>query len=103
MAAPKHLLLLLLLLPVALWAKAGVGKTEGVLNGYVRDAVTKKPLPGVVVSATIPGTNHQQAVLTDSAGYFHFVELPSAMILSRSSSFRFFFAEEPDTPARSRS
>ena len=78
MAAPKKLLLLLLLLPAALCAKAGIGKGEGVLNGYVTDAVTKKPLPGVVVSATIPGTNHQQEVLTDSDGYFRFVELPPA-------------------------
>jgi hypothetical protein len=78
MAAPKKLLFLLLLLPAALCAKAGIGKVEGVLNGYVTDAVTKKPLPGVVVSATIPGTNHQQEVLTDSDGYFRFMELPPA-------------------------
>jgi hypothetical protein len=80
MAAPKKLLFLLLLLPAALGAKAGIGKVEGVLNGYVTDAVTKKPLPGVVVSATIPGTNQLQEVLTDSDGYFRFVELPAAQI-----------------------
>ena len=85
MAAPKKLLFLLLLLPAALCAragtaKAGIGKVEGVLNGYVTDAVTKKPLPGVVVSATIPGTNHQQEVLTDADGYFRFVELPSSQV-----------------------
>jgi Carboxypeptidase regulatory-like domain len=80
MAAPKKLLFLLLLLPAALCAKAGIGKVEGVLNGYVTDAVTKKPLPGVVVSATIPGTNQQQEVLTDSDGYFRFIELPAAQI-----------------------
>jgi hypothetical protein len=82
MATPKKLLLLLLFLPVALCAKAGIGKVEGVLNGYVTDAVTKKPLPGVVVSATIPGTNHQQEVLTDSDGYFRFIELPTAAQLT---------------------
>ncbi|HEX3933993.1 MAG TPA: carboxypeptidase-like regulatory domain-containing protein [Puia sp.] len=82
MATPKKLLLLLLFLPVALCAKAGIGKIEGVLNGYVTDAVTKKPLPGVVVSATIPGTNHQQEVLTDSDGYFRFIELPTAAQLT---------------------
>lgn len=82
MSAPKKMLFLLLLLPVTLWAKAGIGigKAEGVLNGYVTDAVTKKPLPGVVVSATIPGTNRQQEVLTDSDGYFHFMELPASQI-----------------------
>ena len=82
MAAPKKLLFLLLLLPAALCAKAGIGKVKGVLNGYVTDAVTKKPLPGVVVSATIPGTNHLQEVLTDSDGYFRFAELPTAAQLT---------------------
>ena len=80
MAAPKKLLFLLLFLPAALCAKAGIGKVEGVLNGYVTDAVTKKPLPGVVVSATIPGTNQLQEVLTDSDGYFRFAELPATQI-----------------------
>src|SRR6185437_14312242 len=71
-----------LLLPTVLWAKAGtgIGKAEGVLNGYVTDAVTKKPLHGVVVSATIPGTNLQQEGLTDSDGYFRFLELPASQI-----------------------
>lgn len=82
MSALKKLLFLLLLLPVSFLAKAGIciGKAEGVLNGYVTDAVTKKPLPGVVVSATIPGTNLQQEVLTDSDGYFHFMELPASQM-----------------------
>lgn len=90
MAASKKLLFLLLLLPAALCAragiatscaaKAGIGKVEGVLNGYVTNAVTKKPLCGVVVSATIPGTNHQEEVLTDADGYFRFVELPSSQV-----------------------
>jgi len=78
MSALKKLLFLLLLLPAAFCAKAGIGKESGVLNGYVTDAVTKKPLPGVIVSATIPGTNRQQEVLTDSDGYFHFLALPPA-------------------------
>jgi Ca-activated chloride channel family protein len=82
MGSPKKLFVLLLLLPVALCAKAGtgIGKVEGVLNGYVTDAVTKKPLPGVVVSATIPGTNNQKEVLTDADGYFRFAELPAAQV-----------------------
>jgi hypothetical protein len=80
MAAPKTLLFFLLLLPAALYANTGIGKVEGVLNGYVTDAITKKPLPGVVVSATVPGTNRQQEVLTDSDGYFRFVELPAVQV-----------------------
>jgi hypothetical protein len=82
MGSPKKLLLLLLLFPLALCAKAGIGigKVEGVLNGYVTDAVTKKPLSGVVVSAIVPGTNNQKEVLTDADGYFRFPELPASQV-----------------------
>jgi len=81
MNAPKKLLFFLLLLPAALYVRAaGIGKVEGVLNGYVTDAVTKKPLPGVVVSAIIPGTKLQQEVTTDADGYFRFVELPASQV-----------------------
>jgi len=72
--------LLLLLFPLSLYAKAGTGKVEGIVNGYVTDAVTKKPLPGVVVSATIPGSSNQTEVLTDENGYFRFVQLPGTQV-----------------------
>ena len=81
MDAPKKLLFFLLLLPAALCVMAaGTGKVEGVLNGYVKDAVTKKPLSGVVVCAMIPGTNLQKEVTTDADGYFRFVELPASQV-----------------------
>jgi hypothetical protein len=76
MGAHKKLLLFLLLLPLAFCATAGTGKLEGILHGYVTDAVTKKPLPGVTVSAIVPGTNSLKEVLTDSDGYFRFSQLP---------------------------
>lgn len=79
MGTPKKLLFVLLL-PLAFYAKAGTGKLEGVLNGYVTDAVTKKPLPGVIVSAFIPGTNLLKEVLTDADGYFRFPELPASQV-----------------------
>jgi hypothetical protein len=75
----KKLLLLLLLFPMAFLADradACKGKLDGSLHGYVTDAVTKKPLSGVVVSAIFPGTNNYKEVLTDSDGYFHFPILP---------------------------
>jgi Carboxypeptidase regulatory-like domain len=72
--------LLLLILPFALYAKAGTGKRDGVLNGYVTDAVTKKPLSGVVVSATVPGSGSATEVLTDADGYFRFAQLPGAQV-----------------------
>lgn len=80
MGTPKKLLFILLL-PLALYAKAGgTGKLEGVLNGYVTDAITRKPLPGVIVSAFIPGTNNLKEVLTDADGYFRFAELPASQV-----------------------
>jgi hypothetical protein len=80
MGSQKKLWLLLLLFPLALYAKAGTGKVEGIVNGYVMDAVTKKPLPGVVVSATVPGSSNQTEVLTDENGYFRFVQLPGTQV-----------------------
>lgn len=81
MGTPKKLLFFLLLIPLALVARAGgTGKAEGVLNGYVTDAITKKPLPGVIVSAFVPGTNNLKEVLTDADGYFRFAELPASQV-----------------------
>jgi len=80
MGSQNFLWLLLLLFPLALSAKAGTGKVEGIVNGYVTDAVTKKPLPGVVVSATVPGSSNQTEVLTDENGYFRFVQLPGTQV-----------------------
>jgi hypothetical protein len=77
MSFRRNISLLLLILPFALYAKAGTGKREGVLNGYVTDAATKKPLSGVVVSATVPGSSSMCEVLTDADGYFRFVQLPA--------------------------
>jgi hypothetical protein len=80
MGIPKKLLFLFLVFPLALCAKAGTGKVEGILNGYVTDAVTKKPLSGVTVSATVPGTGSLTEVLTDADGYFRFAQLPGAQV-----------------------
>ena len=83
MGTPKKLLFVLLMVPLALIARAGTGNTgklDGVLNGYVTDAVTKKPLSGVTVSAFVPGTNNLKEVLTDSDGYFRFPELPASQV-----------------------
>jgi len=77
MSTRKKIFLLLLILPFAIFAKAETGKRDGVLNGYVTDAVTKKPLSGVVVSATVPGSTSTCEVLTDADGYFRFLQLPA--------------------------
>lgn len=73
----------MLVFPLALSVKAntgGNGKIEGVLHGYVTDAVTKKPLSGVTVSACIPGTNSSREVTTDAEGYYKFAQLPGSQI-----------------------
>ena len=84
MGKHKKWLLLLLVFPLALCSRANVssgsGKIEGVLHGYVTDAVTKKPLPGVTVSALVPGTNNSREVTTDADGYFRFVQLPGSQV-----------------------
>ena len=80
MVIRKKIALLLLILPVALCAKAETGKRDGVLNGYVTDAITKKPLSGVVVSATVPGSTGSTEVLTDADGYFRFAQLPGSQV-----------------------
>ncbi|HVW62237.1 MAG TPA: carboxypeptidase-like regulatory domain-containing protein [Puia sp.] len=75
-------LLLMLIFPLALCAKAntGNGKVEGILHGYVTDAVTKKPLSGVTVSALVPGTNNSREVTTNADGYYRFAQLPAAQV-----------------------
>jgi Ca-activated chloride channel family protein len=80
MGISKKILFSFLLVPLALLAKANTGKLEGVLNGYVTDAVTKKPLSGVTVSAFVPGTNNLKEVLTDADGYFRFPELSASQV-----------------------
>src|ERR1700742_2678493 len=96
MGAPKKLLFCLLLLPIALCAKATTGKVEGVLNGYVTDAVTKKPLSGVIVSAIVPGTNSLREVLTDADGYFRFVELPASQVTVEFNKKGYLSAKRPN-------
>jgi hypothetical protein len=80
MGTVRKLLFLALIFPLALCAKAGTGKLEGILNGYVTDAITKKPLSGVIVSAIVPGSSSQTEVLTDADGYFRFAQLPASQV-----------------------
>jgi len=72
--------MLILFLTLCVRANTGNGKVEGVLHGYVTDAVTKKPLPGVTVSALVPGTNNSREVTTNADGYYRFAQLPGAQI-----------------------
>ena len=100
MGNQKKLLFFLLFLPFALCAKAGTGKLEGVLHGYVTDAVTKKPLSGVTVSAIVPGTNNPKEVQTDSEGYFRFAQLPVAQVTVQFDKKGYQSAKRPNVSIR---
>lgn len=75
------LLLLSTLLTLAFFARASGGKTQpSLLQGYVKDAITKKPVSGVTVSASSPGTNSPAEAVTDADGFYHFADLPSTQV-----------------------
>jgi len=76
----KKLLLFFLLLSLALFVRANNGKNPSPLQGYVTDAITKKPVSGVVVSATGPSVNTSKEVITDEDGYFSFEQLPANLV-----------------------
>jgi len=60
---------------------ASDGKTDPCLvKGQVVDAVTKKPVCGVVVSAMVPGDQTTREAVTDMDGYYFFKQLPAAHI-----------------------
>ena len=76
MKLSKKLLLLAALLPLTIMLRANTGKNEGVVQGQVTDAVTKKPIAGVVVSMTGSKISNEKEVTTDSDGYFKITKLP---------------------------
>jgi hypothetical protein len=46
----------------------------------VLDAVTKKPVCGVVVSAIVPGDPASKEAITDVDGYYYFKQLPASHV-----------------------
>jgi len=50
------------------------------IKGQVVDAITKKPVSGVIVSAMIAGDPQSKDVLTDVDGYYYFKQLPVAKV-----------------------
>jgi hypothetical protein len=60
---------------------ASDGKTDPCLiKGQVVDAVTKKPVSGVTVSAIVPGDPASKEVITDVDGYYYFKQLPASHV-----------------------
>ena len=81
MKLPKRLLLLAICLPVAVLVQANTGKNEGVVQGQVTDAVTKKPIAGVVVSMSASKSSQEKEVVTDSEGNFKMGKLSAADLI----------------------
>ena len=60
---------------------ASDGKTDPCLiKGQVVDAVTKKPVSGVTVSAVVPGDPSFKEAITDIDGYYYFKQLPACHV-----------------------
>ena len=60
---------------------ASDGTTDPCLiKGQVLDAVTKKPVSGVIVSAVVPGDPSFKEVITDVDGYYYFKQLPACHV-----------------------
>ncbi|HVM88563.1 MAG TPA: carboxypeptidase regulatory-like domain-containing protein [Puia sp.] len=77
----KAILPCFLLFALTVVTKASSGRPVDVrLHGYVTDAVTKKPVSGVVVSVSAPGITGVTAAVTDADGYFSFYQLPAEQI-----------------------
>lgn len=61
---------------VSLLAAAAFAQGSAVLTGNVTDAATGKPVPDVVVTATSPGLQGEEIVVTDAAGLYRIPQLP---------------------------
>src|SRR5215813_4467272 len=70
--ARATLLCLALLAGSGAWAQIGAS----VLTGNVVDAATKAPVGDVVVTATSPGLQGEQVVVTDATGLYRIPQLP---------------------------
>lgn len=76
MRVSKKMLIVILSLPLALTLKANTGKNDGTIQGMVVDAVTKKPIPGVVVTMTGSKLNAEMEASTDASGAFKIGKFP---------------------------
>jgi hypothetical protein len=56
-------------------------KEEATVHGYVVDANTRKPVCGVVVSASNQKKSFKKEVATDASGYFKLEEMPAGDVL----------------------
>ena len=81
MRGSKKFLFLTVLLPLSLLTKANTiddGKADPVLQGFVSDAATKKPIQGVTISITQKGQDKsdKKEYTTDAWGNFKVSQMP---------------------------
>ncbi len=76
----KLLLIVSFLFVFAGIVKANTEKPDALLHGYVTDAITKKPVSGVLVSVTATWVSGFKEATTDAEGYFSFVQLPGQQV-----------------------
>ena len=90
MRGKKNFLLLAALLPLALVTKANNSPIDGtddavepMIQGFVADAVTKKPVQGVTVSISQKGQDKQEKkeFVTDASGNFKVPQLPNGEVI----------------------
>lgn len=76
---------ILALVSGSLYAATCGNTTSGpcLIRGHVLDAVTKKPVCGVMVTALISGVTQPQEVITDCDGFYFFSQLPSDKVKLR--------------------
>ncbi len=82
----KHLFIFLAAFCISTTVKANNGdngekKNPGCeVNGYVMDAVTRKPVHGVTICVSSDKLQTGQEIKSDASGYFHFAKLPVGQV-----------------------
>ena len=67
------------LVSCGLYASDGISD-PCLIKGQVIDAITKKPVCGVIVSAMVPGDPSYKEAVTDVDGYYYFKQLPASHV-----------------------
>ena len=80
MKKTKQLIVLASFFAITSIARASDSK-DAQLQGYVTDAITKKPVSGVVVSVILPGSTSASQVTTNLDGYYKFNQLPTSQVV----------------------
>ena len=79
----RKFLLLVSLVTLSLFLKANHGKdgkSEPAVLGSISDAITKKPIAGVMISITSSKMQGEKEFLTDASGNFRIPQLPSGEV-----------------------